>query len=515
MRVDKNFKTCNKFSLQNIQNPDSEPRMLKEHQSSSSSSSFVLFPNPNPLMRSFNIPEPIIHPPGINPYSFLNPKPHADDKLKPMTSLYVDPCTTLRTEIITNTTDLTESEHIVKDVTETKIESKTAQIIRCDVCNVICNSEAMFKDHKEGKKHLKNMQQLSVSTAIIKETPSEVANANLDQEFENKKKEKMKKKEDFFQNEPPVESLFVCNIPELNTFTEHLQCEKLETQATSGPLVQSSNSGTEKAEDELNVGTLLWCEVCEVNINSEKKLVEHNLGKKHQKNLKNSENLRTPPLTTPTASMATTPLPKPVKKTGDSEEGKPVWCEVCKIDCRGYSFSRHVRGKKHRENLRESKNITGLPSTDIDPVIIQPNDPVENPNLTEGKVVNPDEGSSTRCEVCRIRCSSIDEFNRHISGKRHEKTQKLHARVAERLLQEEGKSVILEMGKRKANGSLADEKETDAKRKKMVTEGGPSGASISCKVCNVTCNSVVEFTDHLAGQEHSAMALKQVKALIT
>ncbi|KAI3783200.1 hypothetical protein L2E82_13265 [Cichorium intybus] len=71
------------------------------------------------------------------------------------------------------------------------------------------------------------MQQLSVSTVIIKEMPLEVANANLDQESEKKK---MKKKEDFFQNEPPVESLFVCNIPELNTITEHLQGEKLETQ---------------------------------------------------------------------------------------------------------------------------------------------------------------------------------------------------------------------------------------------------------------------------------------------
>ncbi|KAI3780752.1 hypothetical protein L2E82_10741 [Cichorium intybus] len=42
-----------------------------------------------------------------------------------------------------------------------------------------------------------------------------------------------------------------------------------------------------------------------------------------------------------------------------------------------------------------------LPSMDIDSVIIQPNDPVEDPNLTKGKVVNPDEGSSTQCEVCR------------------------------------------------------------------------------------------------------------------
>ncbi|KAI3701356.1 hypothetical protein L2E82_46010 [Cichorium intybus] len=142
-----------------------------------------------------------------------------------------------------------------------------------------------------------------------------------------------------------------------------------------------------------------------------------------------------PPLTTPTALMATTPLSKPMKKTGDSEEGKHGCCEVCKIDCRGYSFCRHVRGKKHRENLRESNKMTSFPLKDIDPVIIQPNDSVEDPNLTNGKVVNPDEGSSTL---------------------------------------EEGKSVILEMGKRKGNGSLADGKETDAKRKKMVTEGRPS-----------------------------------------
>ncbi|CAH1422438.1 unnamed protein product [Lactuca virosa] len=84
--------------------------MLKEQQTSSSpspsSSSFFLFPNPYPLLRSFNIPAPVIHPPGIDPNSLLNPNPHGNDGLEPLTSLDVDPCA----EIITKSTDSTASE---------------------------------------------------------------------------------------------------------------------------------------------------------------------------------------------------------------------------------------------------------------------------------------------------------------------------------------------------------------------------------------------------------------------
>lgn len=56
----------------------------------------------------------MIHPQGIHPCSFLNPKPNADDKLKPMSPLDVDPCAASRTDVITytNTSDLTPSEHV-------------------------------------------------------------------------------------------------------------------------------------------------------------------------------------------------------------------------------------------------------------------------------------------------------------------------------------------------------------------------------------------------------------------
>ncbi|KAI3780370.1 hypothetical protein L2E82_10350 [Cichorium intybus] len=53
-----------------------------------------------------------------------------------------------------------------------------------------------------------------------------------------------------------------------------------------------------------------------------------------------------------------------------------------------------------KANRTSSKSFR-LPSMDIDSEIIQPNDPVEDPNLTKGKVVNLDEGSSTQCEVCK------------------------------------------------------------------------------------------------------------------
>ncbi|CAH1422437.1 unnamed protein product [Lactuca virosa] len=504
--------------------------MLKEQQtssssSSSSSSSFFLFPNPNPVMRSFNIPESMIHPQGIHICSFLNPKPNADDKLKPMSPLDVDPCAASRTDVITytNTSDLTPSEHaggsfteppmapmasnspansetgppqIVNDVVETKIESGNSQSIRCEICKVSCNSEEMLREHKEGKKHLKNIQKLSVSSPIIQETPPLVADATSDHETDKKKK-----KEDFLQNVPSVESLFTCTIPDLvchdrNIDTEHLHGEKQETQVNNGTLVQSSNNGTEKVEEE----------VCKVTCNSEQKLQEHNPGKNHLKNLKDSEKIQTPPSTTPIASMAKTPVSKHVEKVEDSKEVKFRWCEVCKIDYSSDTFYRHLRGRNHKRNLQESKKMTGLPSTHTD-----------SGKLTKGEVVNPNEGSSTRCELCKVCCTSYDELNRHLSGKKHKKAEyKTGKRMkGERMLQDmmngEGKVVILEKGKRKANDSLASEEDGDVKRKKMMKEGGTaSGASITCAVCNVGWTSVVDYMDHLKGQEHSAMVLKQV-----
>ncbi|XP_023769979.2 uncharacterized protein LOC111918567 [Lactuca sativa] len=204
--------------------------------------------------------------------------------------------------------------------------------------------------------------------------------------------------------------------------------------------------------------------------------------------------------------MAKTPVSKHVQKVEDSKEVKFRWCEVCKIDYSSDTFYRHLRGRNHKRNLQESKKMTGLPSTHTD-----------SGKLTKGEVVNPNEGSSTRCELCKVCCNSYDELNRHLSGKKHKKAEyKTGKRMkGERVLQDmvngEGKVVISEKGKRKANDSLASEEDGDVKRKKMMKEGGTaSGALITCTVCNVGWTSVVDYMDHLKGQEHCAMVLKQV-----
>ncbi|KAL4584089.1 hypothetical protein LXL04_008679 [Taraxacum kok-saghyz] len=503
----KYYNACKNLSLQNPQTP----KMLKEQHGSSSS--VFLFPNPNPLLRSFNIPEPIIRPPGIDPCSFLNPKPHADDKVKPMAPLDVDPCAEAsRTDVIANATHLTASEHaggsfaeppmapmdsdspahsetsapqIIYDVEEAKIESKNAQRIHCDVCNVICTSEGKLREHKEGKKHLKKFQKLpvSVSSPIVQEKPPPVANAASIHESENKKS-------DSLENAQSVESLHTRNIPDLvshdrNIFTEHPEGEKQETQVTNvslDTLVQSSNNGTEKVED-----VILWCEICKVTCMSKRNLLRHNIGKKHLKNLKISEKMRTPP-SIPTAP----PISKPMEEV-DNFQG----------------FRKHVKGKSYRMNHHESEKITDLP-----PSIIQPNDLADK--VAKGEVVNPSNGSFMRCELCGIFCTSSDELSRHLSGKKHMKavhsSEKLKGqKMLAGVMNEEGKVVILEMGKRKANGSLVSEEDEDVKRKKMMEEESAFGASISCYLCNVVCTSLVAFRDHLAGQEHSAMVLKQVK----
>ncbi|KAI3726856.1 hypothetical protein L1987_66662 [Smallanthus sonchifolius] len=59
-------------------------------------------------------------------------------------------------------------------VAVTTTESKNATSLFCDVCNVSCNSGDMLKKHKEGKKHLKNTEKLSVSSTIIQNTTSSI-----------------------------------------------------------------------------------------------------------------------------------------------------------------------------------------------------------------------------------------------------------------------------------------------------------------------------------------------------
>ena len=123
------------------------------------------------------------------------------------------------------------AEKSVNNMTVTNTQSKDTQSILCDICNVTCNTEDVFEEHKQGKKHTKNVQKLAVSPPIKQEMLPLAKDATLHQEPKEEEKN-----QDLLQSEASVDSLFVFGIPDVvgsinqNIFTEHIKVEKLAAQ---------------------------------------------------------------------------------------------------------------------------------------------------------------------------------------------------------------------------------------------------------------------------------------------
>lgn len=65
-----------------------------------------------PLLACYDVPAPIIYPPGVDPRSFLIKKPHCDQKIEIISPMDIDPCVVSRSECVARTYDLTVSEHV-------------------------------------------------------------------------------------------------------------------------------------------------------------------------------------------------------------------------------------------------------------------------------------------------------------------------------------------------------------------------------------------------------------------
>lgn len=565
--------------------------MIEEKQSCSSSSRkppFFSIPNLKPLLPSYtNIPKPIIDPPATASNPFLNPNPHCVQfPEKQLSSMDVDPCLAAsRSEEIvdTRTTDLTAAEHAgvslseptlvsttfefpansevvasqtVKDEIVTKNDRKNAGLMICDVCNVTCNTEKLFKKHKEGKKHIKNTQKPNVASSSNQETPSLVVVVDETSEQESEKKnqdlvssaikqetqspvathtlgqDSEEKNQNLLLNEGLVDLLVVCSIPDPGCDNQKIATEQV-TEASYKPtsasttMVLPSNNGAQKGHAKLDAQQPLPCDVCKVSSKGNK-CFDHMLGKLHLKDLEISEKIPTLPSGI-TSLLDTTPVKPLVEdlmstdiEIGDSDDHKTTWCEICKINCTSNDIIRHVSGKRHKKKL-QSLEVANLPSNLTASVTTPPNDPAkEKPKLINGKVVNSNKGNPTWCELCGIVCTSLDQFKEHVKGKKHQKnlknTEKVLAdgpslvakRASQDPMKEKGKAVLSEGSKRR--GSLAifeEDADTNNKRQKMMMKEEET-CSVACNACNVVCKSLMAFKTHLASTEHSAMVLKQV-----
>ncbi|XP_059670416.1 uncharacterized protein LOC132315967 [Cornus florida] len=144
--------------------------------------------------------------------------------------------------------------------------------------------------------------------------------------------------------------------------------------------------------------------------------------------------------------------------------------------------------------------------------------PRRNESLMRGPK-NMNAVQSARCEVCKIECTSKDDLDHHISGKKHKKNLEMRnqgiapgptapARRSKRVSGAQGnhpvkgKAIVGQKTKRTAD----HRGDGETKRRKILKCGTP--AVKKCTICNVVCNSEIVFGHHMAGSKHAAMMKK-------
>lgn len=217
-----------------------------------------------------------------------------------------------------------------------------------------------------------------------------------------------------------------------------------------------------------------------------------------------------------------------VKKEPKTKVVQSAWCEVCRVSCDTKDvLDKHKSGKKHMKNL-EKLGVGSAPSSLPVPVASAgPSYPVigppENPNKKKPTQSAAKVVQSACCEVCKVKCDTIEVLNVHNLGKKHKKNMEKLTKAsvpvpdpvtfvtsessAVGLPVNPGKSVCVGMrkSKKKAAGSLED---LETKRRKILEGGAPVSTVRTCVTCNVVCNSETVFQHHIQGQKHMAMILK-------
>ncbi|KAL1824460.1 hypothetical protein ACET3Z_011238 [Daucus carota] len=216
------------------------------------------------------------------------------------------------------------------------------------------------------------------------------------------------------------------------------------------------------------------------------------------------------------------------KKEPKTKVVQSAWCEVCRVSCDTKDvLDKHKSGKKHMKNL-EKLGGGSVPSSYPVPVASAgPANPVigprENPDKKKATPSATKIVQSAWCEVCKVKCDTIDVLNVHNSGKKHKKNLEKLTRASVPvpgpvpLVASEnplvgppvnpGKSASVGVGKskKKAAGSSED---LETKRRRVLEGGAPVSTVRTCVTCNVVCNSETVFQYHIQGQKHMAMIVK-------
>ncbi|ONI08797.1 hypothetical protein PRUPE_5G201200 [Prunus persica] len=119
---------------------------------------------------------------------------------------------------------------------------------------------------------------------------------------------------------------------------------------------------------------------------------------------------------------------------------------------------------------------------------------------------------TNRCDVCNLSCSSKENYEAHILGKKHQKKIRMQynptAAASNVLNNISLPSQTSSVGGQVIFGGsgVAAGVELETKRRKVVNGGAADDSMVVCTICNVVCNSQEVYIKHLAGKRHKAQA---------
>ncbi|GAB2223871.1 hypothetical protein Drorol1_Dr00004615 [Drosera rotundifolia] len=418
--------------------------------------------------------------------------------------------------------------------------------VSCDLCDIDCSSLHAYQTHLLEEEHKRKLhgkyisnfiqsQQTGIDGAVFTGGAVVSDAENLDP-----------KALDLLEYGASPESLRICALFKAACpgfeFVDHLAGEKHMKMAGAAAVASIAKSTGEKEQQEKE------CEGCKIKCGNAVMLKDHELGKKHKKNMvkqKNPEgdvvaptqtqpmseepsNSISPNLQTGAITVATVPDNTGGKDQQETEIPLPGWCEACETKCCPQNVSSHKMGKKHKKNLVKRKNPEDdvIASTETQPMSGEPsNSSSPNPQTGATTVATVAENTGDRCnqteeitqrrwcDVCNIKCNSPQDLESHKLGKKHKKN------LVKRKNPED--DVIAPTETRPMSGepsnSSSPNPQTGATTVATVAENTGDRYHQTeeitqrrwCDVCNIKCNSPQDLESHKLGKKHKKNLVKQ------
>ncbi|GAB2270072.1 hypothetical protein Dimus_004985 [Dionaea muscipula] len=122
--------------------------------------------------------------------------------------------------------------------------------------------------------------------------------------------------------------------------------------------------------------------------------------------------------------------------------------------------------------------------------------------------------NAVKCDLCDADCNSIVAYEKHLSGKKHQKRLEAMYAPSVTLSQQTSNAIgnTCTTGQVGASGEgtaipvVPDAEKLGRKAQNLVECGSSMYSLRLCTLCNVVCSSEIVFADHLAGKKHAAQA---------